>query len=161
MAGSSPVSGPCSFDTMPKRISQIYDDVASRLGATNEDVALNRLVERLRPVRDAPRDQTAFTAMTHARPARPADWNVTRLGQLQNARVDRGVPMGGNAAARKGHQRPALRVALGQMRISLRRADHTRAHRLAAVEDLDADPPQRDAVGCKFRLHLCHEASRS
>src|SRR5262249_21108109 len=49
---------------------------------------------------------------------------------------------------------------LGQMRGSRRRADDTRGHRLAPVEELDVNPLRYHARARKRRLHLRHEATR-
>src|SRR5580765_1180422 len=61
--------------------SQIYDDVANRLRAAHEKVAVGGLFERLRSVSDRPRNQTAFAVVTYTGPARPADRDVARFGQ--------------------------------------------------------------------------------
>src|SRR5262249_19778066 len=88
-----------------------------------------------------------------------------RLGQFQNALVGRSVPVRGDATARKRYQRTAAvstaGVALWQMRRSRRSADHSRSHRLAAVEELDVNALRRDAEGCERVLHICHESSRT
>jgi hypothetical protein len=62
--------------------SQINDDVANRLRAANEKVAVGGLFEWLRSVDDRPDNQTAFTVVTNTGAARPPDRNVARLGQL-------------------------------------------------------------------------------
>ena len=124
---------------------QIDDDVANRLRAANEKVAVGGLVERLRSVDDRPRNQPALTVVTNTGPARPADRDVARLGQLQDALVGRRLPVRGDAAARERYQRTGVGVVLGQMRSSRRCADDARRHRLAAVEDLDVNPLRRHA----------------
>src|SRR5438093_5503644 len=86
------------------QVSQIDHDVVNRLRAANQKVAVSGLVEWLRSVGDGPRNQTALTVVANTRPARPADRNIARLGQLQNARVGR-LPMCGDAAARERYQR--------------------------------------------------------
>src|SRR5438552_6284587 len=139
--------------------SQIDDDIAVRLRAANENVPVGRLVEWLRSIGDRSRHQTALTAVTNTRPARPADGHVARLGQLQNALVGR-LPMRGDAAACERDQRTGAAVVRGRMRSSRRRADDTRGPRLAAVEDFDVNPLRRNAQRCERLLHLCHEANR-
>ena len=64
------------------RGSQIDDEVAARMRATNENIALGRLVEWLGSVDDLPRNQTTLTVMTNTGPTRPTNRNVARLGQL-------------------------------------------------------------------------------
>src|SRR5215472_5853682 len=50
-------------------------------------------------------------------------------------------------------------VVLGNMWSPRRCADDTRRHRLAAVEDFDANPLRHQARGCERLFHVCHEAS--
>src|SRR5262249_32510612 len=126
----------------------------------NENAAVAGLAECLRSVAARARNQAALTAVTNAGPARPADRNVARLGELQDALVGRRLPVCGDTTARERHQRTSVAVILGQMRRSRRCADDTRSHGLAAVEDFDLDSPRRHAQGCERLSHLCHETSR-
>src|SRR5204862_6376264 len=103
-------------------------------------VAIRGLIERLRSVDDLPRNQTALTAMTNTGPARPTNWDVARLGQLQNALVGRGLPVRGDATARERYQRTGVGVVLGQMGSSGRCVDDARSHRLSTLEDFDVNP---------------------
>jgi hypothetical protein len=57
------------------------------LGTANEKVAVGGLVEWLWFIGDRPRNQTALTVVTNTGPARPADRDVARFGQLQNALI--------------------------------------------------------------------------
>src|SRR5690348_15131164 len=81
-------------------VSQIDDDVDGRLRAADEEVAVGRFFEWLRSIGDRSRNQAALTVVADAGPASPADRDVARLGQLQNALVGR-LPMRGDAAARE------------------------------------------------------------
>src|SRR5262249_30256306 len=139
---------------------QIDDDIASRLGAANENVAVGGLFEWLRSVDDHPRNQAALTAVTNTGAARPTDRDVARLGQLQNALIGRRLPMCGDATARERYQRTGVGVVLRQMRCSRRCVDDTGSHGLAAVEQLDVNLLGRHAQGYERVFHLCHEASR-
>jgi hypothetical protein len=67
--------------------SQVDDDVSNRSRTANEQVAVRGLVERFRFIGDRARNQTALAVMADTGPARPADRDVTRLGQLENALV--------------------------------------------------------------------------
>src|SRR5262245_35683875 len=80
------------------RRSQIDNDVAQRLRAANEKITASGLVERIGVVGDRSRDQATLAVVTNTRPARPADGDVARLGQLQDALVG-GLPVCGDAAA--------------------------------------------------------------
>jgi hypothetical protein len=114
--------------------SQIDNDIADRSRAAYEKIAVGGHFKRLRFVNDRPRNQTALTIVTNARPARPPDRNVASFGQLQNALVRR-LPMCGDAAPCERHQRTGVGVVLRHMRRSPRCADHTRGPRLAAIEE--------------------------
>src|SRR6185312_13940231 len=75
----------CRPDSAPAptcAASQIDDDVATRLRTANEYIPVGRSVEWRRVVDDRSRNQAAFTAMTHTGPARPANRNVARFGEL-------------------------------------------------------------------------------
>jgi TMEM175 potassium channel family protein len=74
--------------------SQNDDDVANRLCAAHEEIAVGGLVERLRSVHHRSRHQPALTVVTHTGAARPADRNVARFGQLQDAVVGRRLSQG-------------------------------------------------------------------
>src|SRR5712691_2429446 len=100
--------------------SQINDDVANRLRAANEKVALGWLFEWLRSVDDRPGNQTTLTVVTNTGPARPTDRDIARLGQLQDALVGCRVPVCRDPAARERHQRAGVGVVLGRMRSSCR-----------------------------------------
>src|SRR5215471_8731764 len=47
------------------------------------------------------------------------------------------------------------------MRRSCHCADHSRSHRLAAVEEFDVNALRRDAEGYERVFHVCHESSRT
>jgi hypothetical protein len=119
--------------------SQIDDDIAGRLRATNQKVAIGWFVERFRLVGDRAGNQTAFTVVTNAGSARPTDRDVACLGKFQDALVARRVPVRGNATAREGYQRTRARVVGGRMGNSGRCADHTRGHGFAAIKDFDVN----------------------
>lgn len=61
-------------------VSQIDNDVAGRLRAADEEVAVSGLFEWLRSVGDRSRNQTALAVVTNSGPARPADRDVACLG---------------------------------------------------------------------------------
>src|SRR5215831_12406771 len=84
--------------------SQVDDDVATRLRAADEEVAVRRLIEWLGFVDDRARHQACLTGVTHTCPARPPDGDVARFGQLQDALVRRCVPVRSDAAARERYQ---------------------------------------------------------
>src|SRR6185437_7923726 len=67
--------------------SQIDDEIARRLRAADQEVALSWLVERLRPVSDRAGDQAALTMVADTGPTRPADRDLACLGQLQDALI--------------------------------------------------------------------------
>src|SRR6476620_1028923 len=86
------------------RASQINDDVVNRLRAAGEEIALGRLVERLRSVHDGAGHETALAVVADASPAGPTHRNVTRLSQFEQTLVSGRVPMRGDPAPRKRHQ---------------------------------------------------------
>src|SRR5215470_9179901 len=90
--------------------SQIDRDVANRLRAANENISVGGFVEWLGFVSDRARNQTAFTVVTYACPARPTDRNVARLGELQDALVSGRVPMRRDSAPRERHDRTGIAV---------------------------------------------------
>src|SRR5262249_25775546 len=91
---------------------------------------------------------------------RPAGRNVTRLGEFQNAPVDRRIPVRIDAAARERYQMPGSGGVCGQVWSSCGCANDTRGQRLAAVEKLDVNPPVRQSLTCERRSHLFHEPVR-
>src|SRR3954453_3193379 len=107
------------------RASQINHDVVNRLRAAGEEIALGRLVERLRSVHDRPGHETALAVVADASSAGPTHRNVTRLSELQETLVSGRVPMRGDPAARKRHQLTRAGIARRQMRWSRDSADHT------------------------------------
>src|SRR5215469_6549003 len=117
--------------------SQVDDDVSNRSRTANEQVAVCGPVERFRLIGDRARNQTALAVMADTGPARPADRDGTRLGQLQNALVGCRVPVCSDAAARERHQRTGFGVVLGRMWSPRGCADDTGSQRLAATEDLE------------------------
>src|SRR5579862_1892502 len=116
---------------------QVDDDVCGRLRATNEEVAVGRLIERLRIVGHRARNQAALAVVANSAAARPTNGDVAGFGQLQKAAVGRCVPVGGDAAARKRHQRTGAAVIFGKMRRPRRCGYDTRHLRFAAVENFD------------------------
>src|SRR6478609_4215573 len=84
-----------------RAILQIYRDIGNRLCTAHQKITFGGFVERLGFVDDCSRNQAALAVMTYTSAARPADGDVARLSQLQNALIGRRVPMRGDATARK------------------------------------------------------------
>src|SRR5262245_42860295 len=99
--------------------------------------------------------------MTHAGPARPADWNIARFGQFQNALAGGRLPVRGDPASRERDGQTCAWVVFGRMRTSARCADDTWSHRLAAVEDFDMNPLRPDAERREHFFHVGHKAIRT
>lgn len=137
--------------------SQINHDIASWLRAADEQVAVSRLFERLRRIRNCSRNQAAFAVVTNSSPARPTHRDVTRLSKLQNALVLRPAPVCGDAAACERHEWALIGIVLRQVRSCRRRTRYARGPGLAAVKDLDVDPLPRHAQLGKYLFHLGHK----
>src|SRR5262249_7652682 len=148
-------------DQMAATLSQIYYDVAVRLRAAYQKVAISRFLEWSGSVSDLPGNQTAFAVVTDTGPTGPTDRDVTRLGQFQNALIRRRVPVCRNAAARERDQGTCVGVVGRQPRRWCRGADNARGHRFAAVENLEMNTLRHEAEGRERLFHVGHEAVRS
>src|SRR4051812_21501787 len=82
---ADPAAGDGAHGAMAR--SQIEHDIAARLRAANEHVALGGLVQRLRSVDDRAGDQPALAVVANAASARPTHRDVARLGQFQDALI--------------------------------------------------------------------------
>jgi hypothetical protein len=98
----------CSDRNIASTGSKIESDVTLGLAAADQQIALGRRLDRVRPVGDGAGNQPGLAIMTNSGAARPAHRHITRLGQFEQA-VGCGTPVYSEIAARKGYQRPDLR----------------------------------------------------
>ena len=75
----------------------------------------------------------AATPQSSSSPARPADGNIARLGELEDAR-ERIVPTNVQPAAYEGDERTGTRMPFRRVRRSSRRPDDARVDRTFGAE---------------------------
>ena len=85
--------------------SEIDNNVALRLGTTDQHIAGRRWIDRVGPVGNRSGNKPGFTGVTDSRTARPPRGDVTRFGKLKEA-VKRRTPMDIQATAGERNQRP-------------------------------------------------------
>src|SRR5208282_4440608 len=96
-------------------VSKIKSNVTLGLAAADQQIALGRRLDWVRPVDDGARNQPRLAVMTNSGAARPAHRHIARLGQFEQA-VECGTPVDSEVAAGKGYERPDLRGFSRRMR---------------------------------------------
>src|SRR5258706_9041762 len=140
-----------------RRHSDVDHHVAMRPGAADEDISLRRWIERIRLVADGPGDQSALAVVTDARAARPPDGHVERFRELEKTRVVL-ASANGDAAPRKGDERPCAGGPRRLMRCAHRRGGRTGSQRRATGKDLGMDAVPWHAPGGQARAQVAEEA---
>src|SRR5215472_11868504 len=136
--------------------SKIKSNVTLGLAAADQQIALGRRLDWVRPVDDGAGNQPGLAVMTNSGAARPAHRHIARLGEFEQA-VECGTPVDGEIAARKGYQGPDLRGFRRRMRRSPRDRGDTRRHRLARPEILGVQAVTGDPPACKSVDETAHK----
>src|SRR4051794_583777 len=85
--------------------SEIDDDIALWLRATNQHIAGRRRIDRIGPVGDRAGHKSGFAVVTDAGAARPPRRDVARFGKFEQT-LERRTPMRADTAAGERNQRP-------------------------------------------------------
>ena len=91
-------------ERLQPRASQIDYDVALGPRATDQQIALRRRIDRVRPVADLPRNKPGFAGMADPGSTRPPHRHVACLGQLEQALERRSPPHIEPAAGKRHHR---------------------------------------------------------
>ena len=136
--------------------SQIESNVTLGLAAADQQIAIGRRLDWVRPVGHGAGNQPRLAVMTNSGAARPAHRHIARLGQFEQA-VQGGTPVDSEIAARKGYKRPDLRGFRRRMRRKPRDRSDPRRLRRARPEILGVQALAGDSPACKAVDETAHK----
>jgi hypothetical protein len=97
----------CSGRNIASTASKIESNVTLGLATADQQIAIGRRLDWVRPVDHGAGNEPRLAVMTNSGAARPAHGHIARLGQFEQA-MECGTPVDSEIAARKGYKRPDL-----------------------------------------------------